>query len=131
MKRTTAGILTAILVLHSSHAVFGQVQASPTTQTSNVAREFVRRLPVGTNIKLRLDDGATVTGTLMAVEDDAIIVKRRTRTPEPPINLTLNRIVDADVQRGSGLGKGIAIGAAVGAGATFGVLLFLAAMLGD
>jgi len=35
------------------------------------------------------------------------------------------------VQQGSGLGNGIAIGAAVGVAATFGVLLFLAAMLGD
>jgi len=122
MKKTTAGVLTAILVLHSSHAAWGQ---------SNLAGEFVSRLPVGTNIRLKLDDGATLTGTLMAVEDDAIIVKRRARTPEPPITLTLNRIVDADVQRGSGLGKAIAIGAAVGVGATFGVLFFLAAIVGD
>ena len=89
------------------------------------------RLPVGTNIRLKLDDGARLTGTLMAVEDDAIIVKRRARTPESPIKLTLNRIVDADVQQGSGLGKGIAIGAAVGVAATFATLLFLAAMLSD
>ena len=122
MKKTTVGVLTAILVLHSSHVVWGQ---------SNLAGEFVSRLPVGTNIRLKLDDGAKVTGTLMAVEVDTIIVKRRARTPEPPIKLTLNRIVDADVQRSSGLGKGMAIGAAVGVGTTFGVLLFLAAMLGD
>lgn len=122
MKKTTAGVLTAILVLHSSHVVWGQ---------SNLAGEFVSRLPIGTNIRLKLDDGATLTGTLMAVEDNVIIVKRRARTPEPPIKLTLNRIVDADVQRGSGLGKAIAIGAAAGVGATFGVLLFLAAIMGD
>ena len=131
MKKTTAGVLTAILVLHSSQAVWGQAQGSGTGQTSNLAGEFVSRLPVGTNIRLKLDDGATLTGTLMAVEDDAIIVKRQGRTPEPPITLTLNRIVDADVQRGSGLGKAIAIGAVVGVGATFGVLLFLAAIVGD
>jgi hypothetical protein len=86
---------------------------------------------VGTSIRLKLDDGAKLTGTLMAVEDVAIIIKRRTRLPEPPIRLTLNRIVDADVQRSSGMGKAIAIGAGVGAGATLGVLLLLAAMLGD
>ena len=131
MKKTTAAALTAILFLHPSQAVWGQVQLSGTGQTSNLAGEFVSRLPVGTNIKLKLDDGATVTGTLMRVEDDAIIVKQRTRLPEPPIRLTLNRIVDADVQRGSGMGKVIAIGAAVGAGAAFGVLLLLAAVLGD
>ena len=131
MKKMTAATLTAILFLHSSQAVWWQVQFSGTGQTSNLVGEFVSRLPVGTSIKLKLDDGATVTGTLMRVEDDAIIVKRRTRLPEPPIRLTLNRIVDADVQRGSGMGKVIAIGAAVGAGAAFGVLLLLAAVLGD
>ena len=131
MKKTTAVVLTAILVLHSSHSVWAQVQGSRTGQTSTLAGEFVSRLPVGTNIRLKLDDGARLTGTLMAVEDDAIIVKRRARTPESPIKLTLNRIVDADVQQGSGLGKGIAIGAAVGVAATFATLLFLAAMLSD
>ena len=131
MKKTTAAILTAVLFLDSSQAVCGQVQASGARQTPNLAGEFVSRLPVGTSIRLKLADGARLTGTLMGVEDDAIIVKRRTRVPEPPIRLTLNQIVDADVQRGSGIGKTIAIGAAVGAGATFGVLLLLAAILGD
>ena len=131
MKKMTAATLTAILFLHSSQAVWGQVQFSGTGQTSNLVGEFVSRLPVGTHVRLKLDDGATFRGTLMGVEDDAIIVKRRTRLPEPPIRLTLNRIVDADVQRGSGMGNVIAIGAAVGAGATFGVLLLLAAVVGD
>ena len=131
MKKTTAAALTAIVFLHPSQAVWGQVQPSGTGQTSNLAGEFVSRLPVGTNIRLKLDDGATFTGTLMGVEDGAIIVKRRTRLPEPPIRLTPNRIVDADVPRGSGMGKVIATGSAVGAGATLGVLLLLAAILGD
>jgi hypothetical protein len=131
MKKTTAAVLTAVLFLHSSQAVWGQAQASGVGQTSSLPGEFVSRLPVGTSIRLKLDDGAKLTGTLMAVEDDAIIIKRRTRLPEPPIRLTLNRIVDADVQRSSGMGKAIAIGAGVGAGATLGVLLLLAAMLGD
>ena len=105
-----------------------QVPAS----TSKVAGEFVSRLPVGTTTKLRLEDGQKIKGTLMSIENDAVVVKVNTRLPEPPLRIELSRIVDADIDRGgANLGRAIAAGTAAGAGAALGVFFLLVAIYSD
>jgi len=59
-------------------------------------------------------------------------VQLNTRLPEPPVDVPLDQIARVTLDNPSGgIGRTIAIGAAVGAAATFGVLLLLAALLGD
>jgi hypothetical protein len=91
----------------------------------------VSKLPIGTHTKLELIDGRKIKATLMSVEDNAVVVKRNTRIPEPPIRIELNRIIDADIDRGSSVGKAIAIGTAAGAGAALGVIFLLVAIYSD
>jgi hypothetical protein len=92
----------------------------------------VKSLPAGTKITITTADGKTLKATLMAVQDEAIIVRPRTRIPEPAQTLPLHRIASVDVQQANdGLGRAIAIGAGVGAGAALGVLLAIAVLLSD
>lgn len=101
-------------------------------QAATVAGEFVSRLPIGTNTKLRLEDGRKIKATLMSIEDDAVVVKVNTRLPEPPLRIELSRIVDADIDRGgANLGRAIAAGTAAGAGAALGVFFLLVAIYSD
>jgi hypothetical protein len=93
---------------------------------------YVRALPAGTKIKITTVDGETMKATLMAVQDEAIIVRPRTRIPEPAETIPLQRIASVEVQQPNGsVGRAIAIGAGVGAGAAIGVFLAIAILLSD
>lgn len=107
------------------------VPAIAQAQTSTLAGEFVSKLPIGTNTKLRLEDGRKIKATLISVESDAIVVRLNTRLPEPPLRIELSRIVDADIDRGANLGRSIAAGTAAGAGAALGVFFLLVAIYSD
>jgi hypothetical protein len=125
MERITALLILCAFALNVGAPSIVQAQAA------TVAGEFVSRLPIGTNTKLRLEDGRQIKATLMSIEDDAVVVKVNTRLPEPPLRIELNRIVDADIERGANFGKAIAAGAAAGAGAALGVFFLLVAIYAD
>jgi hypothetical protein len=91
---------------------------------------YVKALPPGTKIKITTADGETMNATLMAVQNEAIIVRPRTRIPEPAQTIPLQRIASVEVQQpNGGVGRAIAIGAGVGAGAAVGVFLAIAVLL--
>ena len=73
-----------------------------------------------------------IRATLMKHDSDPIVVQRRTRMPEPPLEIPVRDIValELDVANGS-LGRNVAIVAATAAGATLGVLMVLAAVFAD
>jgi hypothetical protein len=68
----------------------------------------------------------------MKADADPIVVQKRTRIPERPVEIALADVmaVELDAKKGS-LGRSIAIGAATGAAATLGVLMILAAVFAD
>jgi hypothetical protein len=129
MQTITALVLVGMFVLNVSAPVLACDQNPGWNST--VAGEFVKRLPIGTNTKLKLEDGRKLKATLMGVEDDAIVVRVNTRLPEPPLRIELSRIVDAEIDRGANLGKAIAAGTAAGAGAALGVFFLLVAIYAD
>jgi hypothetical protein len=96
-------------------------------------REYVRTLSIGSLLRVRLLDGATITGILMAVRDDSIIVKPQTRIPEPERIVPLDTIdvVAPDRPSGMSTGKAAAIGAAAGAGGAAAFILILLAAAWD
>jgi hypothetical protein len=96
-----------------------------------VTAAYVKALPVGSKVNMRLTDGTTMKAILMVVQEDAIIVRPRTRVPEPAQTIPLERILTIETERENGVGRAIAIGAAVGAGAALGVLLALAVIFSD
>jgi hypothetical protein len=116
--------------LCSNTAMAGEPQISGPAAPAAIGA-FVRHLPLGTAVKLTLDTGRKLRGTLIGVEDDAVTVKVRTRIPEPPQRVMLAHIADADVERDGSMGKAVAIGAGVGAGSALGVLMMIMAIFSD
>jgi hypothetical protein len=55
-------------------------------------------------------------------------VQRRTRIPEPPVTIPIERIRAVEIDTSGGTGRAVAIGATAGAGAALGVILILAAI---
>jgi hypothetical protein len=88
-----------------------------------VTAAYVKGVPPGSRIVLTLTDGRRMKGTLLVVEEDAIVVRPRTRVPEPAQTIPLARIATIEAEREGGMGRAVAIGAAVGAGAALGVFL--------
>jgi hypothetical protein len=130
MKTIISLMLIGVVALNVSAPVWASDQNPGWNST--VAGEFVKKLPIGTNTRLKLEDGRKIKATLMGVEDDAIVVRLNTRLPEPPLRIEVSRIVDADIDRGgANLGRAIAAGTAAGAGAALGVFFLLVAIYAD
>jgi hypothetical protein len=97
-----------------------------------VMAEYVQRIPAGSKVRVERANASTLRGTLMKAGPDAITVQRNTRVPEPPVQVPLDTITRLTLdQPTSSVGRNIAIGIASGVGATFGVLLLLAAIWSD
>ena len=66
-----------------------------------------------------MQSGRRLTATLLAVDADAILVKRDARVPEPAVTIAFSELaqLQRDQKSGFGLAKAIGIGVAAGAGA--------------
>jgi hypothetical protein len=138
MKRMLALLLCAMLgapacaSMRATEARLPQTADSVAAPDMALMASYVRQLHVGTRVRVRLADGQIVRGTLMKVDGDPIVVQRRTRIPEPPMQLAIKDLRGVEIEQANGgPGRAIAIGAAAGAGAALGVILLLAAIFSD
>jgi hypothetical protein len=83
---------------------------------------------LGSRVRVSTVEGRRLTATLMQVTDDAIVVKRESRVPEPAVTVRFEQLaaLQRHEPRGIGLAKALGIGAAAGAGAI--LTLFLIAL---
>lgn len=131
-SRAVAVLVTASLLAGCASAGGVRAPAPFGPEDRRAIAEFVQRLPVGSQVRVERSTGRTTRGTLMSATADAIVVQPATRLPEAPVTIPTSEILRVTLDAGSGgLGRSIAIGAAIGAGATFGVLLLLAAIFAD
>ena len=139
MRRMVALMLCASLAVSGCASVSRSRSTLPAPQQPaqrsidpTIMAEYVRQLPVGSKVRVNLANGKTVHGVLMKHDRDPIVVQRRTRIPEAPIEIPLGDILAMELETGSSnTGRTVAIGAAAAAGATLGVLLLLAAIFSD
>jgi hypothetical protein len=135
----TAVVVTGCAQRNASVAMEPNVRRATTaSQMSSVQREpedwrrYIANLPIGTTLTLDLADGARVTGNILSVEQDAVIVQPRTRLPSPAKRVPFDAIVALAPQSSKGLnaGNAIAIGAVAGT-ASFLALFLIFWALGD
>ncbi len=101
--------------------------------TPQVWRQYAQQLPAGSVVRIRTASGERLTGTLLAVGNESVIVSPRTRVPEASREIRFDAIMRMDLttEQGASLAKAAAVGAGVGAGVFFGLLLALAAAWDD
>jgi hypothetical protein len=137
MKRWMASLLCVVLVAPGcATSQTPRMQTAPQSLTRPAEREvlseFAAQLPLGSRVKATLDGNRTIRGTLVKRTDKAIVVQPHTRIPEPLVEVPFANLVALEQERPSnGTGRAIAIGVGVGVGAALGMLLLLAAVLGD
>ena len=93
-------------------------------------KEMAARIPPGTRVKAHTTAGRGITGTLMSATDAAVIIKKRTRLPEPAITIPFAELARLEIDKRDGMsaGKIIGIGLSAGAGAILTLLAIFATL---
>jgi hypothetical protein len=82
-------------------------------------RQAASAIAPGTRVRVQLQSGRRLTATLLAVEADAIVVKRNARMPEPALTIPFQELaqLQRDPKPGFSFAKALGIGLAAGVGA--------------
>jgi hypothetical protein len=112
--------------------VWASQKTVTTEMEAKALRELASAIPLGSRVKAQTADGKRVNGTLMSVTADAVIIKKRTRLPEPAITIPFGELarLELQVNEGMSIGKALGIGLTAGAGAILTLFAFAVA-LGD
>ena len=118
--RSTAIALVFALFLTGPFSVAAGAQTATASQSEATAwREVAQAIPLGTKVKVQTMDGKRITGTLMRVDGDAIMLKRNARRPEPAQTVAFADVSKLERDKGgngTNIAKAAGVGLAVGAG---------------
>jgi len=109
------------------------VQQTPTPVVDrDLLTAYIKGLPIGTKVRVSVAGGDIVRGTLMKASDESVTVLRRTRIPEPPVDIPVAKVRGIEPETSDSVARAVGIGVATGAAAGLGVfLLLLAIYAGD
>ena len=117
MRLFTVVMIIAALVTGPA-LVRAQEPLAPSIETA-AFQQLAAGIPIGSRVKVRTTDGRRMTATLMAADSQRVIVKRRSRVPEPAVSIAFAELSELRRDEGGGMsvGKAIGIGLAAGVGA--------------
>lgn len=126
------GVLLVTLFALGPMDVWAAQKTVTTDVEARALKDMATAIPRGARVKAQTNDGDRFSGTLMSVTDEAVIIKKRTRRPEPAVTVQFRDLARLELQTSEGMspGKVIGIGLAAGAGAILTLFAFVAA-LGD
>jgi hypothetical protein len=126
MRTIAIGLICSMFVMSAAEAF--------AAQEATAWKEVAAAIPLGSKVKVLTTSGNRLTGTLMSVAGDAVMVKRNTRLPEPAVSVPFSEVSRLERDHGSRgvtVGKAIAIGLASGAGVLFGLFAMIAMSYDD
>jgi hypothetical protein len=108
----------------------GKQKTVTTDVEAKALREMAAAIPLGSRVKAQTADGKRVNGTVMSVSGEAVIIKKKTRLPEPAVTIPFAELALLELQpnEGMSIGKVIGAGLAAGAGAIVTIFLFAATL---
>jgi hypothetical protein len=116
--RTITSLVVIAAIVFSAPLTCAQ-EVLPRDAEAAALKQMAAGIPLGVRVRVRTIEGQRLTATLMAVDDEGIVLKRRSRVPEPAVAI---RFVDLTELRredkeGFSVAKALGIGLAAGAGA--------------
>ena len=115
MSRIVISIL--VITLTTAPVAAGQAPVDAASEATAL-RALIAAVPLGTKVNVQTSAGRRVSGTLMQVTTDTMVIKRSTRLPEPAVAVPIAEIARIDrVSPNGGMSLAKAIGVGVGAGA--------------
>ena len=118
--RAVIAVLIAMLIAVGPASAAASQREATTAEEAQAFRAMAAGIPLGSRVKVHIREGRRMTATLMSVSEDAIVVKRESRVPEPAVTIRfdeLARLERDDRKGGFTIGKAIGVGLAAGAGA--------------
>lgn len=137
LRRSVALLLCAALTApacataRATSTRFPQSRNSAAQTDPALMAEYVRQLPIGSRVRVDLADGTRIHATLMKATPESIVVQKRTRLPEAPIEIAIRDLRAVELETSGSTARTVGIAVAAGVAATFGVLLLLAAIFSD
>jgi len=137
MRKVLSLLLVTTLTLSGcATSRMSQARAVSAPARSNAAdpkvmADYVRQLRVGSRVRLSRTNGEEIRGTLMRNDADPLVIQRRARIPEPPIEVPLRDIVAVEIDVPNGVGRAIAIGAGAAAAVVLGLFVMFAVIYSD
>lgn len=119
MRPTALALVVSIFALCASNALAQQNEAA-------AWRDVAQVIPLGTKVKVQTTDGKRISGTLMRVDGDGIMLKRNTRRPEPAQSVAfadMSKLERDKGGNGTNIAKAAGVGLAVGAGVFVSMIL--------
>jgi hypothetical protein len=82
-------------------------------------KQLAAGIPLGSRVRVQTREGRRMTATLLSITDEAIVIKRESRVPEPAVSVPFTALTRFHLQEKSGfsMGKALGIGLAAGVGA--------------
>jgi hypothetical protein len=117
MHTCTSLLIIAVLALQPL-ATAAQPRLSPEAEVA-AFKQMAAGIPLGSRIVVRTKEGRRLRATLMAVEDERIVVKRDSRVPEPAVEVAFSDLarLERESKGGFSFVKALGIGLAAGVGA--------------
>lgn len=125
MFRRIVSVMAVVAVMIPAQSFAGMRLAVRGQDVETIER-YLRQLPVGSEVDVRLADRTKFRGFLITAEDGALVVMPKTRVPVPQRRLPFDAVEFVELRSGRGgvsPGAAVGIGAAVGAAAFFGLVL--------
>jgi hypothetical protein len=117
MRVSTSLVIIAVLLLRPLAAA----AQPPLTSEAEVAafKQMAAGIPLGTRVVVRTKEGRRLRATLMAVEEERIVIKRDSRVSEPAVEVAFADLarLERDSKGGFSFVKALGIGLAAGVGA--------------
>jgi hypothetical protein len=131
MRTLTLTVFVVVIGIGPADVWSSQESVASDVET-RALKEMAAAIPLGSRVKAQTTGGRRLSGTLMSVNGDAVIIKKKTRLPEPAVTVRFDELAQLELQTGEGMspGKVIGVGLAAGAGAILTLFAFFAA-LGD
>lgn len=89
---------------------------------------YITQLRIGSRVRVSLDGGRRLSGTLMKADDQGLVIQPRTRVPEPPVQIALDSILAVELETNSNVGKTVGAAIAGGVGGALAFFLVMAAI---
>jgi hypothetical protein len=130
MRISTSLLIIALLALRPLAAA-AQPPLSPDAEAA-AFKQLAAGIPLGSRVVVRTKEGRRLRATLMAVEDERIVIKRDSRVPEPAVEVAFADLarLERESKGGFSFVKALGIGLAAGAGAIL-TLFAIAVSLDD
>ena len=118
MRALVTTALATVMAFGPTVAAASQREATRAEEI-NAAQQMAAAIPLGSRVKVQSRSGRRMTATLMAVTDDAIVVKRQARVPEPAVTIRFDELarLERSERHGVSVVKAMGVGLAAGAGA--------------